>query len=260
MKLAWEHAPTSLFFGAQPGNETFLKNWVFSADWRAFLDASPVRVICLNPMERFLFMLGKICIPGKVCFLATLIFSLSLPVHATSWTYPPARRDTLVENYHGTSVADPYRWLEDPAHPDTETWVKAQNRLTQDFLKSVPDRALILKRLETLQNYPRTGVPFKAGKRYAFWKNNGLQNQSVLYLQDDLDAPARLLLDPNTLSKDGTVAVSNTHFSKDGSLMAYAISRSGSDWARGQNPRRANRQRFSRNPNRSEVFGHRLEK
>jgi len=175
-------------------------------------------------------MLGKIRIPGKVCFLATLIFSLSLPVHATSWTYPPARRDALVENYHGTSVADPYRWLEDPAHPDTETWVEAQNRLTQDFLKSLPDRALILKRLETLQNYPRTGVPFKAGKRYAFWKNNGLQNQSVLYLQDDLDAPARLLLDPNTLSKDGTVAVSNTHFSKDGSLMAYAISRSGSDW------------------------------
>jgi prolyl oligopeptidase len=166
--------------------------------------------------------------PGKLVFSTLLLLGLSLPAQA--WQYPPAHTDTLVENYHGTAVNAPYRWLEDPNSDQTQSWVEAQNALTQNFLQALPDRHLIQKRLKSLQDYPRKGVPFKAGKRYAFWKNNGLQNQSVLYIQDNLEAPARVLLDPNKLSKDGTIAVSGIHFSKDGSRMAYSLSHSGSDW------------------------------
>lgn len=164
----------------------------------------------------------------KSLFIALLLFVGNNPAFA--WEYPPTPRGQVVDLYHGVAVADLYRWLEDPDHPDTRRWVEAQNQLTQSCLNAWPGRKAVLERLEKLHNYPRIGVPFKAGRRYAFWKNDGLQNQSVLYLQDTLDSPPRVLLDPNLLSSDGTVAVSSVSFSKDGSLMAYALTRSGSDW------------------------------
>ncbi|PIQ23628.1 S9 family peptidase [bacterium (Candidatus Blackallbacteria) CG17_big_fil_post_rev_8_21_14_2_50_48_46] len=163
--------------------------------------------------------------------LLTLCFVLNgFTAPALAYAYPEAPKHPLIENYHGTSVADPYRWLENIDSPETKAWVEAENKLTQNYLNQFPQRAQIFKRLETLQNYPRTGVPFKAGKAYAFWKNNGLQNQSVLYYQKSLTDSASLILDPNQLSKDGTVAVSDLKFSHDGRYMAYALSQSGSDW------------------------------
>jgi prolyl oligopeptidase len=149
--------------------------------------------------------------------------------------YPPARRDDVVEDYHGTSVADPYRWLEDPDAPDTTAWVEAQNALTRQVV-STPARADIVRRLTVLYDYPRTTAPVKRGGRCFFTLNDGLQNQPVLYVEGAApDAPAaagagrRILLDPNTLSPDGTVALTAFAPSDDGTLLAYALSRGGSD-------------------------------
>ncbi|HZE07494.1 MAG TPA: prolyl oligopeptidase family serine peptidase [Gemmatimonadaceae bacterium] len=144
--------------------------------------------------------------------------------------YPTAARGTQVDVYHGDSVADPYRWLEDTDAPATKSWVEAENRLSQSFLAAIPERAAIKNRLTQLWNYPRYGAPFKEGGRYFYWENTGLQNQSVLYVQDGRDAPARVLLDPNVLSPDGTVAVSADAASDDGHYLAYSLSTSGSDW------------------------------
>jgi prolyl oligopeptidase len=144
--------------------------------------------------------------------------------------YPTAARGTQVDVYHGDSVADPYRWLEDTDAPATKSWVEAENRLSQSFLAAIPERAAIKNRLTQLWNYPRYGAPFKEGGRYFYWENTGLQNQSVLYVQDGRDAPARVLLDPNMLSPDGTVAVSADAASDDGHYLAYSLSASGSDW------------------------------
>jgi prolyl oligopeptidase len=146
------------------------------------------------------------------------------------FTYPPARRDDVVENYHGTLVADPYRWLEDATAPDTRDWREAQRRFTQAFLETVPARELIKARLTELWNYPRTSVPIKAGSRYFFTRNDGLQNQDVLYMQQGLDGEPVAILDPNHLSEDGTVALVNQSYSRDGMLLAYGLSRHGSDW------------------------------
>ncbi|MBO4340922.1 MAG: S9 family peptidase [Bacteroidales bacterium] len=144
---------------------------------------------------------------------------------------PVTRKDNTVDNYFGTEVADPYRWLEDDASDETAAWVQAQNRVTDHYLKSIPFRAKLLARLKEVVNYEKVGVPSKKknGKWY-FYRNDGLQNQSVLYEQDTPGGEARVLLDPNTLSDDGTVALKGTYFSHDGKLMAYTISRSGSDW------------------------------
>jgi len=145
-------------------------------------------------------------------------------------TYPTAARGTQVDDYHGTSVADPYRWLEDVDAPATKAWVEAQNRLTDSFLGTIPERTAIKNRLTQLWNYARYSAPFKENGRYFYFQNTGLQNQSVLFVQDGRNAPPRVLLDPNTLSTDGTVALSGTAASDDGRLLAYSISTSGSDW------------------------------
>jgi len=138
--------------------------------------------------------------------------------------------DDVVENYHGTPVADPYRWLEDVAAPETQAWVAAQQRLTRAFLDAIPARELIKARLTELWNYPRFSVPIKAGPRYFFATDDGLQNHDVLYRQQGLDGEPVEILNPNHLSADGTVALVNQSYSRDGALLAYGLSRHGSDW------------------------------
>lgn len=141
-----------------------------------------------------------------------------------------ARKDNVVENYHGIAVADPYRWLENPDAPDTLEWVEAQNSRTLDFLKAIPARARIRQRLTELWDYPKYSAPYKKGDRYFFSKNDGLQNQSVLYMQKSLEGESVLVIDPNKLSEDGTAALTNQVLSEDGTLLAYGVSQSGSDW------------------------------
>ena len=145
--------------------------------------------------------------------------------------YPPSHPDpTVVDVYHGQAVPDPYRWLEDLDSERTRAWVEAQNQLTFDYLQRIPARQRLLERLTQLWNYEKYSQPFKEGGRYFYFKNDGLQNQSVLYTQESLEAEARVLLDPNTLSEDGTVALSGIAISRDGRYLAYGLSRSGSDW------------------------------
>ena len=151
--------------------------------------------------------------------------------HATmKLTYPPAKTVDVVDDYHGTKVPDPYRWLEDPDSPETRAWIEAENKLTEEFLSRIPVRDKIRERLTELWNYPKYSAPFKEGGRYFFSKNDGLQNQSVLYVQESLDAEPRVLLDPNKLSEDGTVALGGLSVSRDGKLLAWATNVSGSDW------------------------------
>ena len=155
----------------------------------------------------------------------------SLIAGACAPKVPVTREDDTVDTYFGTEVADPYRWLEDDNSPETEAWVKAQNKVTEHYFKGIPFRGKILSRLKEVSNYEKIGMPTreKNGKWY-FYRNDGLQNQSVLYEMDAPGGEPRVFLDPNKLSDDGTVALKGTYFNKDGSLMAYSISRSGSDW------------------------------
>ncbi len=143
--------------------------------------------------------------------------------------YPVAAKGTQVDDYHGTSIADPYRWLENTDSPETKAWVEAENRVTFSYLATIPERAAIRDRLTKLWDYPKYFAPTKADDRLFFFENSGLQNQSILWVRDGNRA-SRVLLDPNTLSADGTVALSTTRESPDGKLLGYAVSTSGSDW------------------------------
>jgi len=144
--------------------------------------------------------------------------------------YPQTERTDVVDNYFGTEVADPYRWLEDDNSEATAAWVAAQNVVTQDYLSQIPFRDAIRERLTQLWNYPKEGAPAKHGDAWYYFYNNGLQNQSVLYRTAAPGDKGEVFLDPNTLSEDGTVALSAVDFSKDGKYCAYAVSASGSDW------------------------------
>lgn len=144
--------------------------------------------------------------------------------------YPATRKTDQVDDYHGTKVADPYRWLEDPDSEETIAWVEAQNQVTFNYLGEIAVREKIKGRLTQLWNYEKYGSPFKEGNRYFYFKNDGLQNQSVLYTLTTLDAEPTVLLDPNTLSEDGTIALAGLSISNDGKLMAYGLATSGSDW------------------------------
>ena len=145
--------------------------------------------------------------------------------------YPKtAKCDTCFHIYFGDTVAEPYAWLEDDNSAETEAWVKEQNEVTDNYLAQIPYREELRKRLTDIVNYEKFGTPFVKNGKYYFFKNDGLQNQSVLYVKSTLDGEAEMLLDPNTLSKDGTVALKSIDFSRDGKYMSYAISRSGSDW------------------------------
>lgn len=144
--------------------------------------------------------------------------------------YPPARRADVVDDYHGTRVADPYRWLEEVDAPETRGWIEAENRVTTAFLGEVPAREAIRRRLTELWDYPRFGTPFHKAQRWFYWKNDGLQAQAVLYHTADLEIDPSILIDPNTLSADGTVAVTTASISEDASHVAYARAAAGSDW------------------------------
>ena len=170
-------------------------------------------------MKRFTFLL----------VLLTLSLLLGCSSERT-FEYPVSRKGDVVDDYHGTQVPDPYRWLEDPDSEETQAWVAAQNELTFGYLESIPERETFKDRLTELWDYPKYSAPFKEGERYFFFKNDGLQNQSVLYVQESLEGEPRVLLDPNALSEDGTVALGGLSISKDGKRMAWAKNVSGSDW------------------------------
>jgi len=144
--------------------------------------------------------------------------------------YPKAKTVNQVDDYHGVKVADPYRWLEDTDSADTQAWVAEENKLTFSYLDQLPYRQAIRERLLKLWNYERFSVPSQHGGRYFYERNNGLQNQNVLLVADSLNAEPRMLLDPNTLSPDGTIALAGTAVSEDGKLLAYGTATSGSDW------------------------------
>ncbi|HSK79832.1 MAG TPA: prolyl oligopeptidase family serine peptidase [Thermoanaerobaculia bacterium] len=144
--------------------------------------------------------------------------------------YPSSPRVEQVDDYHGVKVPDPYRWLEDPDSVETRAWVEAQNKVTSAFLEAIPEREAIRDRLTELWNYERYSVPFKEGGRYFYLRNDGLQNQNVFYRLDRLDGKPEVVLDPNTLSQDGTVALVGMSVSEDGKLLAYGLSSGGSDW------------------------------
>ena len=144
--------------------------------------------------------------------------------------YPPARKSDQIDDYHGVKIADPYRWLEDLDSEETRNWVEAENKLSFGYLAAIPQRRMLKERLTKLWNYEKYGIPFKEGNRYFYSRNSGLQNQAVLYTVTRLDAQPQMVLDPNTLSPDGTVALSGLKVSPDGKFIAYGLSASGSDW------------------------------
>ncbi len=166
-------------------------------------------------------------------FLASILLSMAtIAADEKQLSYPKTKRIDHADDYHGVRVADPYRWLEDDVRksPQVAEWVAAQNKVTFGYLHAIPQREAIQKRLTELWNYERYSAPFKAGGRYFFTKNDGLQNQAVLYTQDTLDDKPRVLLDPNKWSKDGTIALTGMEVSDDGKYLAYGVAEAGSDW------------------------------
>lgn len=159
-----------------------------------------------------------------------LVAALAPVLALAAVSYPTSKTVEHFDDYSGTKVADPYRWLEELDSPDTKAWVAAQNALTDSVVDAFPERAVIKQRLTELWNYSRTGLPFKEANWYFYTKNDGLQNQSPLYVQDGLAGKPRLLLDPNVLAKDGTVALAVVSPSPDGKWLGYGLATGGSDW------------------------------
>ncbi|MGD9588087.1 MAG: prolyl oligopeptidase family protein [Pyrinomonadaceae bacterium] len=161
--------------------------------------------------------------------LLVFAFAVSNLPAQKKFEYPKARKSDQVDNFHGTRVVDSYRWLEETKSNETSDWIRAQNDIAYPYLESLPHRDAIKNRLTELWNYERYSSPSKVGDKYLYSKNDGLQNQSVLYIADSIDDPGRIFFDPNKLSADGTVALSGSSFTDDGKLWAYGIARSGSD-------------------------------
>ncbi len=161
--------------------------------------------------------------------VTSAIVSFGQEQKTTKMKYPHTNKGNVVDEYFGTKVPDPYRWLEDDRSAETEAWVKAQNEVTNTYLGQIPFREALKQRLEKLWNYEKVGAPFQEGDFTYFFKNDGLQNQSVLY-RKDAGGTETVFLDPNTFSKDGTTSLGGIDFSKDGSKVAYSISEGGSDW------------------------------
>lgn len=162
-------------------------------------------------------------------FAIVCVISVNAQPTSSSFAYPETKKEVVKDTYFGTEVSDPYRWLEDDRSAETGAWVKAQNEVTFGYLSQIPFRNQIKERLEKLWNYERISAPFKEGDYTYFYRNNGLQNQSVIYRKDK-SGKEELFLDPNTFATDGTTSLADISFSKDGSLMAYSISEGGSDW------------------------------
>ena len=162
--------------------------------------------------------------------ITIIALSACAPAVDPGLTYPETARGDVVDTYFGDNIADPYRWFEDLDGADTAAWVAAENAVTFPYLESIPQREAIEARLTELWNYERYGMPEKEGGRYFYSRNDGLQNQSVLYVADALDGEPRVLIDPNTFSKDATIALSSWVPSPDGKWMAYSTSDGGTDW------------------------------
>ncbi|MEA2040920.1 MAG: prolyl oligopeptidase family serine peptidase [Bacteroidota bacterium] len=167
---------------------------------------------------------------SAIIFLSLGIFFTWSCNPKSQYTYPETRKDTVVDDYFGTKVPDPYRWLEDDNSEETKAWVQAQIKVTDNYLNAIPFKDSIKNRLTEIYNYEKYSTPFREGGKYFWFKNNGLQNQSVLYLQNSLEDEAKVLLDPNTLSEDGTIALSGLGISENGKYLAYSVSSGGSDW------------------------------
>lgn len=163
-------------------------------------------------------------------FILTVFLSCSLLTQAQLIKYPSAKKVDQVDNYFGTKINDPYRWLEDNNSKETADWVEAENKVTQNYLSKIPFREAFKKRLTELWNYEKYSAPSKHGEFYTFSKNDGLQEQSVIYIQKGLNGTPEVLLDPNKLSNDGSVSLGSFVFSKDNKFACYGISRGGSDW------------------------------
>ena len=166
----------------------------------------------------------------RIIFATLLLFPVEFSFAADKFQYPEAPKTDQVDDYHGTKVPDPYRPLENPDAPESRKWIEAENKLTFDFLKTIPERDSIKSRLTALWDYEKFGVPFREKNRYFISKNSGLQNQNVLYSTTSLAEQPKELLDPNTLAKDGTVALSGLAVSDDAKLLAYGLATAGSDW------------------------------
>lgn len=167
---------------------------------------------------------------AALCAASMMSTPTAPPLSAQALHYPVARKSDQVDTYFGTQVADPYRWLEDTDSPETKQWVTAENALTFDYLGAIPERAAIKDQLTRLWNYPKYAVPLKRGKDYFYTENSGLQNQAVLYMQRGIKGVKKLVLDPNTLSTDGTVALGPWNVTENGKYLAYAVASAGSDW------------------------------
>ncbi|MEN7549593.1 prolyl oligopeptidase family serine peptidase [Rapidithrix thailandica] len=180
-------------------------------------------------MKRHIKFIQRICVGAALTSMGASC--TQNPEKVQSFQYPQTPKVDTVDSYFGQEVADPYRWLEDDNSEETKLWVTAQNELTQSYLSEIPFRDKIRQRLEKLYNYPRFSAPFRVGEYYFFSKNDGLQNQSVIYFQKGLDGEPEVFLDPNALSKDGTVTSSIASISKDDKYAAIKVNRSGSDWS-----------------------------
>ncbi len=166
----------------------------------------------------------------RLLALLVAVMSLTLSAQKGPFSYPDARKSSQVDDFFGTQIADPYRWLEDSDSAETRAWIDAENKLTFGYLESIPERPKLLARLRQLQDYERFGVPSREGPRYIFSRNTGLQRQSVVFKADSLSGEPTVLIDPNGLSPNGTIAIGAASFSDDGRYLAYSLSESGSDW------------------------------
>ncbi len=166
----------------------------------------------------------------RFCLFFMLLAAMIPNISAQSIQYPKTKKVEQVDDYHGIKVADPYRWLEDANAPETKAWIEEQNKITRAYLDNIPQRDKIRKRLTELWNYEKYSAPFKRGDKYFYFKNDGLQNQPVLYVANSLRGEGRVLLDPNKLSSDGTISLTGFAVSEDGRLLAYGLSSGGSDW------------------------------
>ena len=166
-----------------------------------------------------------------ICALVLIIAVAACRKAEEKITYPLTKKVEQVDDYFGTRVADPYRWLEDDNSEETKKWVEEQNKVTFAYLEKIPYREKIRQRLKDIYNYPRMGQPIRAGEYYFFYKNDGLQNQSVIYIQKGLEGRPEVFIDPNQLSPDGTVRIGLAGFSPDFRYVAINRSEAGSDWS-----------------------------